>query len=93
MPSDFLPWPRVYAFFARWRDTGLVSELHERLREAVRAYERRGPEPSAGVMNSQSVKADATAALASRGVRRRQADQRAQAANDHPRQRHLGIVT
>ncbi len=36
MPADFPPWPRVYAFFARWRDAGLVTELHERLREAVR---------------------------------------------------------
>lgn len=25
-PSDFPPWPRVYAFFARWRDAGLVAE-------------------------------------------------------------------
>ncbi|WP_392973384.1 hypothetical protein [Streptomyces sp. LN245] len=56
MPSDFPPWPRVYAFFARWRDTGLVSELHERLREAVRAGVGRSPEPSAGVVDSQSVK-------------------------------------
>ncbi|MFI1073305.1 transposase [Streptomyces puniciscabiei] len=25
MPSDFPPWPRMYAFFARWRDAGLVT--------------------------------------------------------------------
>ncbi|MCW8096902.1 transposase [Streptomyces tauricus] len=25
-PSDFPPWPRVYAFFARWRDAGFVAE-------------------------------------------------------------------
>jgi transposase len=37
MPADFPPWPRFYAFFTRWRDTGLVTELHERLRETVRA--------------------------------------------------------
>ncbi|MCX4919960.1 IS5 family transposase [Streptomyces sp. NBC_00687] len=67
MPSDFPPWPRVYAFFARWRDAGLVTELHERLREAVRTSEGRGPEPSAAVVDSQSVKADATVAHASRG--------------------------
>ncbi|GAA2904508.1 IS5 family transposase [Streptomyces mexicanus] len=67
MPSDFPPWPRVYAFFARWRDTGLVAELHDRLREAVRRDEGRSPEPSAAVVDSQSVKADTTVALASRG--------------------------
>ncbi|MFJ9683756.1 transposase [Streptomyces sp. NPDC101194] len=33
MPADFPPRPRVYAFFARWRDTGLAAELHDRLRE------------------------------------------------------------
>ncbi|MFI9616977.1 IS5 family transposase, partial [Streptomyces sp. NPDC052023] len=67
MPADFPPWPRVYAFFARWRDTGLVTELHDRLREAVRAGEGRSAEPSAGVVDSQSVKADATVTFDSRG--------------------------
>ncbi|MFJ1652942.1 transposase [Streptomyces sp. NPDC088337] len=41
-PSDFPPWPRVYAFFGRWRDTGLVAELHDLLREVVREAEGRG---------------------------------------------------
>ncbi|WP_107061794.1 IS5 family transposase [Streptomyces cellulosae] len=67
MPSDFPPWPRVYAFFARWRDTGLVAELHDRLRHAVRRSEGRQAEPSAAVVDSQSVKADATVTHASRG--------------------------
>ncbi|AKZ57380.1 transposase [Streptomyces ambofaciens ATCC 23877] len=67
MPADFPPWPRVYAFFARWRDTGLVTELHDRLREAVRAGEGRSAEPSAGIVDSQSVKADATVTFGSRG--------------------------
>ncbi|MGW1982625.1 hypothetical protein ACWCPJ_09230 [Streptomyces collinus] len=35
-PEPRLPWPRVYASFARWRDTGPATELHDRLREAVR---------------------------------------------------------
>jgi transposase len=65
--SDFPPWPRVYAFFARWRDAGLVAELHERLRETVRDAEGRGPEPSAAIIDSQSVKADATVTRGSRG--------------------------
>jgi transposase len=67
MPSDFPPWPRVYAFFARWRDTRLAAELHDRLRESVRRTEGRHQEPSAAVVDSQSVKADATVAQASRG--------------------------
>ncbi|MBT2411593.1 transposase [Streptomyces sp. ISL-12] len=55
MPSDFPPWPRVYAFFARWRDAGLISELHDGLRGAVRRAEGRDQEPSAAVIDSQSV--------------------------------------
>jgi transposase len=53
MPCDFPPWPRVYAFFARWRDAGLVAELHDRLRGAVREAEGREEEPSAAVVDSQ----------------------------------------
>ncbi|MFD4950561.1 hypothetical protein [Streptomyces sp. NPDC058451] len=34
--------PPVYAFFGRWRDTGLVAELHDLLREVVREAEGRG---------------------------------------------------
>ncbi|MFC5203751.1 transposase [Streptomyces kaempferi] len=36
MPSDFPPWDRVYASFRRWRDHGLVTEFHDRLRGRVR---------------------------------------------------------
>ncbi|MET8114796.1 transposase [Streptomyces prasinus] len=36
MPADSPPWPRVYAFFARWRDASLAAELHDRLRDAGR---------------------------------------------------------
>ncbi|MFE4821892.1 transposase [Streptomyces sp. NPDC056704] len=36
MPVDFPPWDRVYAFFRRWRDHGLVKEFHDRLRAKVR---------------------------------------------------------
>ncbi|PKT71294.1 hypothetical protein CW362_19755 [Streptomyces populi] len=57
MPADFPPWPHVCAFFTRRRDAGLVTELHDRLREAVRVGEGRSAEPSAGVVDSQSVKA------------------------------------
>ncbi|MFE0964138.1 IS5 family transposase [Streptomyces fungicidicus] len=67
MPSDFPPWPRVYAFFARWRDAGLVTELHDRLRETARDAEGRDPEPTAAIIDSQSVKADATVTHGSRG--------------------------
>jgi len=67
MPVDFPPWDRVYAFFRRWRDHGLVKEFHDRLRARVREKLGRYAEPTAGVIDSQSVKADAVVGLDSRG--------------------------
>ncbi len=67
LPADFPPWDRVYAFFRRWRDHGLLTEFHDRLRGQVREKAGRDPEPSAGVIDSQSVKADAVVGSASRG--------------------------
>ncbi|WP_344599063.1 transposase [Streptomyces violaceusniger] len=67
MPVDFPPWDRVYAFFRRWRDHGLVKEFHDRLRGQVRERLGRDTEPTAGVIDSQSVKADAVVGADSRG--------------------------
>ncbi|MFE2971919.1 IS5 family transposase [Streptomyces sp. NPDC059340] len=67
MPADFPPWDRVYAFFRRWRDHELVREFHDRLRGRVREEAGRDAEPTAGVIDSQSVKADAVVGADSRG--------------------------
>ncbi|MFB6638864.1 transposase [Streptomyces chartreusis] len=42
MPADFPPRPRVYAFLAPWRGTGLVAELHDRIRGRAGHRRRRG---------------------------------------------------
>jgi transposase len=67
MPADFPPWDRVYAFFRRWRDRGLIGEFHDRLRDRVRTRAGRDIEPTAAVIDSQSVKADAVVGSDSRG--------------------------
>ncbi len=67
MPAGFPPWDRVYAFFRRWRDHVLVKEFHDRLRGRVRQEAGRDAEPTAGVIDSQSVKADAVVGADSRG--------------------------
>lgn len=67
MPVDFPAWDRVYAFWRRWRQTGLIGELHDRLRGKVREAAGRDPEPTAAVIDSQSVKADAVVGTDSRG--------------------------
>ncbi|MBW8792697.1 MAG: IS5 family transposase [Streptomyces sp.] len=67
MPADFPPWDRVYAFFRRWRDNALVKEFHDRLRGRVREELGRDAQPTAAVIDSQSVKADAVVGADSRG--------------------------
>ncbi|MES9520719.1 transposase [Streptomyces capoamus] len=70
MPVDFSPWDCICAFFRRWRDNALVKEFHDRLRARIRAERGRDAEPTAGVIDSQSVKADAVVGTDSRGFDR-----------------------
>ena len=67
MPVDFPCWKRVYAFFSRWRDNKLIKEFHDRLRDRTRAHAGRNAEPSAAIIDAQSVKAAANVPAASRG--------------------------
>jgi putative transposase len=56
LPHDFPPWKTVSYYFYTWRDAGLWETIHHILRVDVRAMDDREPTPSAGVMDSQSVK-------------------------------------
>ena len=67
MPGDFPAWDRVYAFFRRWRDHRLIGEFHDRLRARARQSEGRNVDPSAAIVDSQSVKASASVPATSRG--------------------------
>lgn len=56
LPSDLAPWENVYAHFRRWATKGLFEEMNDRFRKMWRDREHRTPDPSAGVLDSQSVK-------------------------------------
>lgn len=56
LPHDFPPWQTVYYHYRRWASYGLLQRLHVALRRTVRVRQGRDPDPSAGVMDSQSVK-------------------------------------
>lgn len=67
VPVDFPLWDRVYAFWRRLRNKGWTRELHDRLRERVRETAGRDREPTAGIIDAQSVKGAAYLPAASRG--------------------------
>jgi transposase len=67
LPVDFPPWQAVYAFFERWNARGLPQGLVDRLRGRLRVACGRADLPTAGSIDSQSVKAADTVGAASRG--------------------------
>lgn len=63
LPKDFGPWESVYYYFAKWREDGTWVRINDRLRETLReqtvkpeTLEPREATPSAGSIDSQSVK-------------------------------------
>src|SRR5215203_2763236 len=56
LPRDFPPWETVYWWFRRWRIDGTFERLNAALRVRLRVRLRRNPQPSAGIVDSQSVK-------------------------------------
>src|ERR1700751_1757006 len=56
LPHDFPPWKTVSYYFYTWRDHGLWERVHAALRAEIRGVAGRGPPPSAGILDSQSVK-------------------------------------
>ena len=67
LPADFPPWSTVYNYLAAWERHGITQHLLDSLRDRVRLAEGRAAAPSAGVVDSQSVKAADTVTAASRG--------------------------
>ena len=56
LPEGFPNWNTVYWYFQRWSDDGTWLRLNDALRRRVRSQQGRDPEPSAGSLDSQSVK-------------------------------------
>ncbi len=56
LPKDLPPWRTVYSYYWRWGRSGLWQQVNTILVKKVRQAEGRDPQPSAGVIDSQSVK-------------------------------------
>lgn len=56
LPTDFPPWRTVYWHFMKWRDNSAFQEAHHHLRKELRQVLGRNEDPSAGSMDSQTVK-------------------------------------
>ena len=56
LPHDFLPWKTVYHYFRLWRVDRTWERMHAALRQRMRVRLKRNPQPSAGIVDSQSVK-------------------------------------
>jgi transposase len=56
LPHDFPPWQIVYHYFWLWRQDGTWQRMHDLLRGDVRGAAGKHRQPSAGVIDSQSIK-------------------------------------
>lgn len=56
LPKDYPKWQTVYGLFRRWKKRGIIKHVHALLREKVRQKAKRKKEPTAMIIDSQSVK-------------------------------------
>jgi len=56
LPHDLPPYRIVYWYFMHWRNDGVFERINDTLRREVRTQAGRNPEPSGGVVDTQTVK-------------------------------------
>lgn len=56
LPHDFPPWQTVYSHFRNWQNLDLWERVNEQLRKLWRLKINRKEDPSAAIIDSQSVK-------------------------------------
>ncbi len=67
LPADFPPWQTVYWYFNQWEQARVTEKILPVVRAQLRVQEGRNPEPSAGLIDSQSVKGADTVGRDTRG--------------------------
>lgn len=56
LPHDLPNWSTVYLSFRQWKQAGIWEQVNAALRREVRVSLGREPEPSAAIVDSQSIK-------------------------------------
>ncbi len=56
LPKCFPPKSTVYDYFSQWHDDGVLDDMMRVLREEIRTAAGRNAKPSAGIIDSQTVK-------------------------------------
>ena len=87
LPADFPPWRTVYGFVRRWRADRVTHDLVDELRALIRRASGRHAEPTAAVIDAQSVaeSAEGVVPAATSGYDRHK--------NVNGRKRHLLVDT
>src|SRR5882757_29903 len=68
IPHDFPPHGTVYYYYAAWRDEGIFAQLNLELTGLARSKEGRAPEPTAAIVDTQSVKTSTNPPLETQGT-------------------------
>jgi transposase len=56
LPHDLPNWSTVYLYFREWKRAGIWEQVNAALRRQLRVAVGRDPEPSAAILDSQSIK-------------------------------------
>jgi len=68
LPHDFPPCKTVYDYYAKWEKDGTTEAIHDELRRRVRRAAGRSEDPSAAIMDAQSIRTSANVAESSQGI-------------------------
>lgn len=65
LPKEYPNWQLVYFYFRKWNEEEIMDFVLDMLREKVRSKRGRNPSPTAGIIDSQSVRSCNNVALKS----------------------------
>src|ERR1017187_8661891 len=68
LPHDFPPFKTVYDYYAKWEAGGLTEAIHDELRRKVRKAAGRSAEPSAAILDAQSIRTSGNVPESSPGI-------------------------